>query len=123
MLFSTVPADWDLHLDHVGINAGGAKEATCIAEQLCAVFGLPERAGQNSTWAGEIFEVVPSGGRGTNGHICLSVRSVEAFLKRLGEWNIAADMTSAKYLPDGRIKNVYLLEEIGGFAFHIKAAT
>ena len=123
MLFPTVSADWDLRLDHVGINADGAQEATHIAEQLCAIFGLPGRAGQNSTWAGEIFEVVPSGGRGTHGHICLSVRSVETFLEQLGKWNVAADMTSAKYLPDGRIKNVYLMEEIGGFAFHIKAAT
>ena len=90
-------------LEHVGINTDNAGEAEQLALLLCKLFNLEPRHGQKSEFAGNYFECMKSPFLG----------------KKLEENGFRFRMETAAYFEDGRIKNVYLEGEYGGFAIHI----
>ena len=106
-------------LEHVGINTDNAGEAEQLALLLCKLFNLEPRHGQKSEFAGNYFECMKSPFLGNYGlnpnrtpvpYAALVVPVVKGFPLR---------METAAYFKDGRIKNVYLEGEYGGFAIHI----
>lgn len=106
-------------LAHVGVNTASAEEAGKLAELLCTLFNLEPRHGQKSEFAGEYFECMKAPFLGTNGHIAMATPDLEAAVEELKGKGFAFNMDTAAYGPDGKLKNVYLAGEFGGFAIHI----
>lgn len=106
---------------HVGINSRNAEEAKQTAELFAAAFDLPvEEHGDESYFAGSMMEVMKYDGAGKNGHIAIGTRSVERAMYHLRRRGIAFDESTIKRDENGNIFFVYLKQEFGGFAVHLK---
>lgn len=107
-------------LAHVGINTKDADEANDIANTLGNVFLQEKRETAGAYFSGNVAEVVKGSFLGKNGHICIDTIDMPraiAYLKRIGvEFN---DETWTKD-EKGNIVNVYLKNDIGGFAVHVR---
>ena len=90
-----------------------------LALLLCKLFNLEPRHGQKSEFAGNYFECMKSPFLGKNGHIAMRTPDLKAAMEELEENGFSFRMETAAYFEDGRIKNVYLDGEYGGFAIHI----
>lgn len=106
-------------LEHVGINTPNPKEAEKLAQLLSLVFNLEPRHGQKSEFAGPYFECMKAPFLGTNGHIAMRTPDLTAAAEELKEKGFDLNMDTAAYTEDGKLKNVYLAGEFGGFAIHI----
>lgn len=104
---------------HIGINQESPAEAAKLAEQLSMMFNLEPRHGNKSEFAGAYFECMKSPYLGTNGHIAMGTPDLGAAVEELKEKGYSFNMDTAAYNEDGKIKNVYLEGEYGGFAIHI----
>lgn len=107
-------------LAHVGINTKDANEANDIANTLGNVFLQEKRETSGAYFSGDVAEVVKGSFLGEHGHICIDTIDMPraiAYLKRIGvKFN---DETWAKD-DKGNIINVYLKDDIGGFAVHVR---
>lgn len=103
---------------HVGVNTGSAQEAASISDELSALFGFPESAGELSTFVGTGFEINHSASYGAKGHVAIGTNSIaraEYYLSRKGvRFNENSRVTSGD-----RTSLVYLEKEFGGFAVHL----
>ncbi|QLQ16987.1 MAG: 2-dehydro-3-deoxyphosphogluconate aldolase [Micropruina sp.] len=106
-------------LAHVGINNDNAEQAQQLAQLLCMMFNLEPRAGQKSEFAGPYFECVRSQYLGTNGHIGMKTDDLPAAIEELKGKGFTFNDETLAHFPDGRLQNVYLDGEYGGFAIHI----
>lgn len=106
-------------LAHVGINAENEEEAVKTARLFEALFGLPVKAGGSSVFAGSAVEVMKQPYLGRHGHIGFAVSDVDAAKTELENKGFYFALSTAKYLPDGRLHAIYLSDEIGGFAVHL----
>ena len=106
-------------LRHVGINCPDAETSSQTADKLETIFGFPKEDRGGAYFAGEIIEVMKKPFYGTHGHIAISTRSAESAAYYLEHAGVKLNWQSAGYNPDGRLRVVYLQEEIGGFAVHI----
>lgn len=107
-----------LELKHVGINSGSPEKAMDDAQAICKLLGWDVKEGNSSTFAGDAFEMMKKPFRGTHGHIaiaCNNIRRAKWHLERRG---FAFDEESAS-MKDGKLKAIYLKDEIAGFAFHL----
>ena len=86
---------------------------------MSLVFNLNPRHGQKSEFAGEYFECMKSPFLGRNGHIAMRTPDLDAAVAELREKGFAFKMDTAAYTEDGKLKNIYLEDEFGGFAIHI----
>ncbi len=106
-------------LAHLGINTPDPESALELAKLLSLVFNLNPRHGQKSEFAGEFFECMKSPFLGANGHIAMRTPDLDAAVAELREKGFAFRMETAAYTEDGKLKNIYLDGEFGGFAIHI----
>ncbi|MDO4315617.1 MAG: 2-dehydro-3-deoxyphosphogluconate aldolase [Oscillospiraceae bacterium] len=106
-------------LVHVGINTGSPEEADKLAQLLSRMFNLAPRHGQKSEFAGSYFECMKAPFLGTNGHIAMQADDLEAAVEELRDMGFSFNMDTAAYTETGKLKNVYLNGEFGGFAIHI----
>lgn len=106
-------------LEHIGINTPNPEEAAKLAQLLSTLFNLEPRHGQKSEFGGPYFECMKAPFLGTNGHIAMRTPDLAAAVEELKEKGFAFNMDTAAYTNDGKIKNVYLDGEFGGFAIHI----
>lgn len=106
-------------LAHVGINTPDPEAALELAKLLSLVFNLDPRHGQKSEFAGEYFECMKSPFLGANGHIAMRTPDLDGAVAELREKGFAFRMDTAAYTEDGKLKNIYLRDEFGGFAIHI----
>ena len=106
-------------LAHLGINTPDPEAALELAKLLSLVFNLNPRHGQKSEFAGEFFECMKSPFLGANGHIAMRTPDLDAAVAELREKGFAFKMDTAAYTEDGKLKNIYLEDEFGGFAIHI----
>lgn len=106
-------------LVHVGINTKSEEDALKLAELLCTLFQLNPKHGQKSEFAGSFFECMKAPFLGTNGHIAMATEDLEKAVAELKEKGIRFRMETAAYREDGKLKNIYLDGEFGGFAIHI----
>ncbi len=107
------------HLVHIGINCENGAEAESLARLLCGIFGLELRQGTKSAFAGDYIECMRGLGWGRNGHIAMGTPDLDAAVAELRERGISFREDTAAYFEDGRLKNIYLDGEFGGFAIHI----
>ena len=106
-------------LVHVGINNNSPEDAAQLAELLCTLFNLPPRHGAKSEFAGSYFECMKMPFLGSNGHIAMCTADLTAAVEELKEKGFSFNMDTATYNDDGKLKNIYLDGEFGGFAIHI----
>ena len=106
-------------LEHIGINTPNPEEAEKLARLLSALFNLEPRHGQKSEFGGPYFECMKAPFLGTNGHIAMRTPDLAAAVEELKEKGFSFNMDTAAYTDEGKIKNVYLDGEFGGFASHI----
>ena len=112
----------EYQLAHIGINTDSDWEAAELAETLCDMFNLSPRHGVKSEFAGSIAECMKSPYLGKNGHIALKTDDLQAAVTELKEKGYAFRMSTAQYTDEGKLKNIYLDGEYGGFAIHIMQA-
>lgn len=106
-------------LEHIGINTPNPEEAEKLARLLSALFNMEPRHGQKSEFGGPYFECMKAPFLGTNGHIAMRTPDLAAAVEELKEKGFSFNMDTAAYTDEGKIKNVYLDGEFGGFAIHI----
>lgn len=114
-----VSAMLGFELVHIGINADDADRAAQIAHAFTGLFGLPLKDGAASFFCSPKIEIMKAPGRGTLGHLAIGTNDATraaAYLQRRG---VALDESTLRRDDSGRIKFVYLQEEIGGFAVHL----
>ena len=104
---------------HVGFNMENEGIAYKTATRLASLFGLKNKGSLTSIYCGGGIEVMNKPSPGKNGHIAICTNSMfraMAYLERQGiEFNHDKKITDSK----GNIYEVYLKDEIGGFAFHL----
>ena len=106
-------------LVHVGINTESPEKALQLAELLSAMFHLQLRHGKKSEFAGDYFECMKAPFLGSKGHIAMQTDDLAAAVEELREKGFSFRMDTAAYTEEGRLKNIYLDGEFGGFAIHI----
>lgn len=106
-------------LEHIGINTPNAEEAEKLAQLLSMMFNLEPRHGQKSEFGGPYFECMKAPFLGANGHIAMRTPDLAAAVEELKEKGFSFNMDTAAYTEEGKMKNVYLDGEFGGFAIHI----
>lgn len=109
-------------LVHIGINTPNPQEAEKLAGLLSLMFNLSPRHGQKSEFAGEYFECMKAPFLGQNGHIAMRTPDLGAAVEELKGKGFSFRMDTAAYTEDGKLKNIYLDGEFGGFAVHILQA-
>ncbi len=108
-----------LQLMHVGINCADPDEAAAVAKRFETLFGFAYKAGNSSDFAGTVVECMKKPGRGKNGHIAIGANSVDRAIYHLGRQGVEFDESSIKVNAKGQTTNVYLKDEVGGFAIHV----
>lgn len=106
-------------LAHVGINTGSPQEAADLAALLCELFHLAPKHGNKSEFAGSIVECMKTPFLGKNGHIALRTDDLEAAVEELKAKGCAFKAETAAYNEAGKLKNIYLEGDFGGFAIHL----
>lgn len=107
-------------LAHVGVNAANEEEAVKAANRFSMLFGMPVKAGNSSVFAGTAVEVMKTPYLGKCGHIAVKTNYIERAVRYLSTvLGTVFREESAKRDPAGKLKAVYLEEEIGGFAVHL----
>lgn len=106
-------------LEHIGINTENETNAQELATRLSTIFNLNPRHGQKSEFAGDYFECMKSPFLGKNGHIAMRTSDLESAVEELKEKGLSFNMDTAAYDEKGKLKNIYLADEFGGFAIHI----
>jgi 2-dehydro-3-deoxyphosphogluconate aldolase/(4S)-4-hydroxy-2-oxoglutarate aldolase len=104
---------------HIGINAGNEDDAVKAAKLFNRLFGHPLKHGNSSVFTGENIEFLKTSAPGAHGHIAIKTNSLcraIAYLERAG---IAFDYENATKDTKGNITELYLKEEILGFALHL----
>ena len=106
-------------LCHVGINCADADSALDVTKEFGKAFGFGSKLGNSSNFAGDGIEVMKSMYLGANGHIAIYTNKMEAAMADLASKGYTFNMATAKPV-NGRIPVIYINEEIGGFAVHLK---
>lgn len=104
---------------HVGINTNSSEEAKKISYALADIFGFVVREGALSNFVGTGFEVNHFMGLGSKGHIAVDTNSVSQAEYHLGRLGVAFKEDS-RVFAGGKTLAIYLQEEFGGFAIHLR---
>lgn len=110
-----------LTVGHLGINTHDAADASDTTAALADLLSQPVVEFPGAYFVGNIAEVVKGSFLGSNGHIALNTPRpdvAEAYLRRRG---IAMRANTRNEDPAGRLNTIYLEDEIGGFALHLRA--
>ena len=104
---------------HLGINTDSAENGKKLAYDLAGIFGLPVAENEKSEFVSSGIEVINSKGPGEHGHISVDTNSVsraEYYLKRVG----VTFREESRMTNDGKTYLIYLKQEFGGFAVHLR---
>ena len=103
---------------HLGINEETKDKALNSANLLSHLFYFPVKEGTSSIFAGPGFEVIKNQYLGKHGHIAITTKDIHRALTYLKMKNISALPETAKE-KDGKLKAIYLAQEVSGFAIHL----
>ncbi len=115
---SAVTAMLGLELKHVGVNSGSPEQCARDAGTLVKLLGWGLDDHKNASFVGDAFEVMKIPFRGTNGHIAIACNNIRRARWHLERRGFRFDDDSV-ILRDGKLRAIYLKEEIAGFAFHL----
>ncbi len=107
-------------LAHVGVNEESAEAAERAARRFAFIFGMQEKPGDSNIFVGTALEVMKSPYLGKHGHIAIRTNYIERAVNYLSTvLGVEFDEKTAGRDEKGRLKIIYLKEEIGGFAVHL----
>lgn len=106
-------------VDHIGINCDNADTSMDVCNIFNTAFNFNIKPGNSSNFASKSIEVMKSNYLGRCGHIAVKTNSIKMAINELIKNGFEADMETAKY-KNGKMTAVYLKNEIGGFAVHLK---
>ena len=107
-----------LELRHIGINSGDPETAMKDAQMIAKLLGWPIDEHQNAVFVDKAFEVMKVPFRGKNGHIAIACNNIKRARWHLERRGFVFDDDSA-IVKDGKLRAIYLKEDIAGFAFHL----
>ena len=103
---------------HLGINEETKDKALNSANQLSHLFYLPLKEGATSIFAGSGFEVMKNRYLSKHGHIAIATHDIYRAIAYLKIKGISTLHETAKE-KDGKLKAIYLDQEVSGFAIHL----
>jgi len=103
---------------HLGINEENEDKALNSANLLSGLFYFPIKEGTSSIFAGSGFEVIKNRFLGEHGHIAIATQDIHRAITYLKKKGISVLPETAKE-KDGKLKAIYLDQEISGFAIHL----
>jgi len=103
---------------HLGINEDNKDKALNSANQLSRLFYLPVKEGASSIFAGSDFEVIKNRFLGKHGHIAIATNNIHRAITYLKMKGVSVLPETAKE-KDGKLKAIYLDQEVSGFAIHL----
>ena len=103
---------------HLGINTESEKEAEQLAKTFAGLSGFQTWDNGNSFYASDRIECMKIRQIGTLGHIAIRSNSVERAKVYLSKLGLTPVESTAKF-RDGRLHNIYISEEFGGFSIHL----
>ena len=106
-------------LAHIGVNCDTEAEALEDADRFDLLFGFARKDGNSSVFAGTFAEFMKTPYLGAKGHIAIGTTNVERAVFHLTLRGAKFDEDTAKYDPTGRLKAIYMTDEISGFAVHL----
>ena len=107
-----------LEIKHIGVNSGSPERSMKDAEMLSKLLGWPIDEHKNANFVGEGFEVMKVPFRGTHGHIAVACNSIKRARWHMERRGFEFDDESA-IMKDGKLRAIYLKDEIAGFAIHL----
>lgn len=111
--------DFGFEVLHIGFNQANEAEAEKSADILKSLFGFGKRETPISVFSTDRIEIMKKQGAGKLGHVAIGTNNAAGAKKYLEGKGIQFDESTASYLPDGKLKLIYLKSEIAGFAFHL----
>lgn len=105
-------------LRHIGINCESEAEADQTAGFFEKAFGFEKKPGNSSIFAGPFVEAMKSPYLGAKGHIAIATNNIQRAIAYLEVLGIEADPETAS-IKDGKMKAIYLKNEVAGFAVHL----
>ena len=107
-------------LAHIGVNEQNEESATKTADRFSYIFGMEKKVGNSSIFSGNALEVMKAPYLGKNGHIAIKTNYIERAVNYLSSvLGVEFDEKTTKTDAKGKMKAIYLKEEIGGFAVHL----
>jgi len=103
---------------HLGINEETKEKALYSANLLSRLFNFPLKEGTSSIFAGLTFEVIKNHYLGKHGHIAIATNNIHRAIAYLKKKDISVLPKTAKE-DKGKLKAVYIDQEISGFAIHL----
>ncbi|HWQ78011.1 MAG TPA: bifunctional 4-hydroxy-2-oxoglutarate aldolase/2-dehydro-3-deoxy-phosphogluconate aldolase [Anaerovoracaceae bacterium] len=104
---------------HLGINTKGEEEAESIAGYFESVFGFEKKVGRSSILAKNGIEVIKKTYLGKNGHIAIKTNFIGRAVDYLERNGVQIDRDTSGCDDAGKLKSVYLKDEVGCFAVHL----
>ncbi len=103
---------------HLGINEENKDKALNSANQLSRLFYFSIKEGTSSVFAGPGFEIMKNRYLGEHGHIAIATNNIHRATTYLKMKGISLLPETAKE-KDGKLKAIYLAQEVSGFAIHL----
>ncbi len=103
---------------HLGINEEDKDKALDSANRLSHLFYFSIKEGTSSIFAGPGFEVIKNRFLGKHGHIAIATNNIHRAITYLKMKGISLLPETAEE-KDGKLKAVYLDQEVSGFAVHL----
>ncbi len=107
-----------LEIKHVGVNSGTPEQAQKDAEMFSKLLGWPLDDHAKAIFVGDGFEVMKVPFRGTHGHIAVACNSIKRARWHMERRGFVFDDDSV-IMKDGKLRAIYLKDEIAGFAIHL----
>ena len=109
-----------LELVHVGANTPDPETALSSAMRFSELFHFSDpKVGNSSIFTGTVIEFMKSPYLGKNGHIALKTNSLDRAVSYLTAMGVQFNKESEKRDASGKLKAIYIREEIAGFAIHL----
>jgi len=103
---------------HLGINEETKDKALNSANLLSHLFYLPVKEGATSVFADPDFEIMKNQYLGRHGHIAIATNDIHRAITYLKMKGISV-LTETVKEKDGKLKAIYIAQEISGFAIHL----
>jgi len=103
---------------HLGINEETKEKALYSANLLSHLFYFSVKEGETSVFADPDFEIMKNQYLGKHGHIAIATNNIHRAIAYLKKKDISVLPETAKE-KDGKLKAIYIAQEISGFAIHL----
>lgn len=109
-------------LRHIGINCANEEAAMETSRAFSTVFGMAQKTGNSSVFAGTAIECMKAPYLGEHGHIAIGTNNVDRAIYHLGLDGVEFDESTRKTDAKGRTTAIYIHDKyhsFGGFAVHL----